>query len=71
MTISLKSQEILGQFGFYEASAAGLRNVIAQHARPVVLEQGTYFFRAGTVCECIPLVSHGDVRVFTYGREQS
>ena len=67
MTISLKSREILGQFGFYEASEAGLQNVIAQHARPVVLEQGTYFFRAGAACECIPLVSHGDVRVFLTG----
>lgn len=67
MTVSMKSQEILGQFGFYEASETGLRNVIAQHARPVVLEQGTYFFRTGASCECIPLVSQGDVRVFLTG----
>lgn len=67
MTASQKSRDILGQFGFYTASDAGLRDLIVQHARPVVLEQGSYFFRAGADCACIPLVSRGDVRVFLSG----
>jgi CRP/FNR family transcriptional regulator len=63
----MKANEILGQFGFYTDADAGLREVIVRQARPVVLERGSYFFRAGQPCVCIPFVARGDVRVYLMG----
>lgn len=67
MTATATTRDILERFAFYSAFEPGLRTAIERQARPVVLERGSYFFRAGSACECIPLVFRGDVRVFLTG----
>ena len=64
VTSRFKAIDILSQFAFYTAAEPGLRDLIEQAARPVVLKQDSFFFRTGDICTHIPLVCRGDVRVF-------